>query len=399
MTEETPTPFPTATSEAPQHRHPRRTGRRIVVAGIAACAVGLTGVGYATQSGATASTTAVQQPSVIQERPQGYGSFYPSGPSGRAPQGMTGGTTTTADAVDATTAQESGLVYITSTLDYGTGTGAGTGMVLTSDGEILTNHHVVEGATSISVEVVSTGQTYDGEVVGYDATHDVAVLQLVDASGLTAITPDTAEDVSVGDAVTGVGNANGDGGAASAAAGTVVAIDQSITVSSETGGADEQLSGLIQVDADIIPGDSGGALYDSDGEVIGMNTAASSGTANITGYAVPIAQALSIAEQIEAGDESGTVEIGAHGYLGVELSSEVTGAYVAGVVEDSPAATAGVTTGSTITSVNGSSVTSADQLVAAVGSFDVGDRVTIAWTDSSGGAHSSTATLGDGPVG
>lgn len=396
MTEQTPTPL-----SPPQHRTPRRSRRLIAVAGIAACAVGLTGVGYATQTGATASTTAVQQPSAIQERPQGYGSFDPfgsSGPSGRYPQDTTGGTTTT-DATDATAAQELGLVYITSTLDYGTGKGAGTGMVLTSDGEVLTNHHVVEGATSISVEVVSTGQTYDAEVVGYDDVHDVAVLQLVDASGLTTVTPDTAEDVSVGDSVTGVGNANGDGGAASAAAGSVVAVDQSITVSSETGGAAEQLSGLIQVDADIIPGDSGGALYDSDGEVIGMNTAASSGTANITGYAIPIAQALSIADQIEAGDESGTVEIGSHGYLGVQLSSEVTGAYVAGVVDDSPAAAAGLTTGSTITSLNGSSVTSGDQLVEAVGDLDVGARVTVAWTDDTGQAHSSTVTLGNGPVG
>ncbi|MCW2768919.1 MAG: septum formation initiator [Aeromicrobium sp.] len=91
-------------------------------------------------------------------------------------------------------------------------------MVLTSDGEILTNHHVVEGATSISVEVVSTGQTYDAEVEGYDSTHDVAVLQHVGAPGLTPVTTDTAEQVAAGDRVTGVGNANGDGGAASAAA-------------------------------------------------------------------------------------------------------------------------------------------------------------------------------------
>ncbi len=394
------TPAPTSTPAA-QHRHARhRTGRRIAIAGIAACAVGLTGVGYVTQTGATESTatTALQQPSVIQERPRGSSSpVAPFGASGRYPQTTTGETTT--DAVDATATQEQGLVYITSTLDYGTGKGAGTGMVLTSDGEILTNHHVVEGATSISVEVISTGQTYDAEVVGYDDVHDVAVLQLVDASGLTTITPNTAEGVSVGDSVTGVGNANGDGGAASAAAGTVVALDQSITVSSETGGADEQLTGLIQVDADIIPGDSGGALYDGDGQVIGMNTAASSGTADITGYAVPMAQALFIADQIESGDESGNVQIGAHGYLGVELSSEVTGAYVAGVVEDSPAATAGLTSGSTITSVNGSSITSADQLVEAVGDLDVGARATVAWTDSSGAAHSRAVTLGAGPVG
>ena len=254
-------------------------------------------------------------------------------------------------------------------------------------------------ATTLSVEVVSTGQTYEADVVGYDATSDVAVLQLDDASGLTPVTTDADEVVQVGDAVTGVGNANGDGGAASAAAGTVTALDQTITVSSETGGEAAQLSGLIQVDADIIAGDSGGALYDDDGEVIGMNTAASSGSADISGYAVPISSALAIADQIEAGQESDTVEIGGHGFLGVELSPDVTGALVAGVVEDSPAADAGVSAGSTITSLDGTATTSADALSTAVSELEVGDRVTLAWTDTSGQPTTATITLGAGPVG
>ncbi|MET0448580.1 MAG: trypsin-like peptidase domain-containing protein [Aeromicrobium sp.] len=387
------------------------TTRRLVVAGIAAGALAVGGVGIATSGPVAVATTAVRQPTWTQQPSvesyegaeqfaQGPGGGYGYGGGGTesAPStGTTDGTET--EAVDATDTQEIGLVYITTTLDYGTGQAAGTGMILTSDGEILTNHHVVEGATSISVEVVSTGQTYDAEVVGYDATSDVAVIQLDDASGLTPVTTDADEAVQVGDAVTGVGNANGDGGAASAAAGTVVALDQSITVSSETGGESSQLSDLIQIDADIIAGDSGGALYDDDGEVIGMNTAASSGTADVQGYAVPIASALAIADQIESGVESGTVEIGNHGYLGVSLSSEVTGALVAGVVEDSPAAEAGLTTGSTITSLNGTAVTSADALSAAVAELEVGDRVTVAWTDTSGAAHSETITLGSGPIG
>lgn len=379
----------------------RRTGPRLLVAGIAASAVGLVGIGYATH--ADTSTTTAIEPSAVTEAPSprsgAYDPFSSRGTLRQPPQMSGGQTTTETDATDATDEQEVGLVYITSTIDYGSGKGAGTGMVLTSDGEILTNHHVVEGATSISVEVVSTGETYDAEVVGYDATNDVAVIQLVGASGLTPVTTDTSGDVAVGDAVTGVGNANGDGGAASAAAGTVVALDQSITVSSETGGDASQLSGLIEVDADIIPGDSGGALYDSDGDVIGMNTAASSGTANITGYAVPIATALSIAEQIDSGAESGTVEIGSRGYLGVELSSQVTGAYVAGISNDSAAEAAGLTAGSTITSFNGSAITSGDQLAETVAELDAGDRVTLAWTDATGGAHNATLTLGDGPVG
>jgi len=401
----------------------RHRPRRIVLAGIAAGAVGLTGIGIATaQDGIVVTSTVAQQPTLTQS-PSPYGqssggeSSGGESPSAQAPDELSpydgfggpfqqddpsqgsDGSTSESTATDATAAQEVGLVYVTTTLDYGTGKAAGTGMILTSDGEILTNHHVVEGATTISVQVVSTGTTYDASVVGYDSTHDVAVLQLDDASGLTPVTTDADEAVQVGDTVTGVGNANGDGGAASAAPGTVVALDQSITVASETGGEASRLSDLIQVDADIIPGDSGGALYDDDGEVIGMNTAASSGTTNISGYAVPIAEALAIADQIESGTESGTVEIGNHGYLGVSLSSDVTGALVAGVVDDSPAEAAGLTAGSTITSLDGRAVTSADALSTAVAELEVGRRVRLAWTDTSGQAHTATITLGEGPIG
>lgn len=399
------------------HTAPRLpSARRLVIAGIAASALGVTGFGYAaSQSHLSVSTTTAQQQTATE--PQTSGSRHSGGqsstdqspPDSQAPFGGFGGPFQQADpsqqqqaetdAIDATAKQEVGLVYIDTTLDYGTGKAAGTGMILTPDGEILTNHHVVEGATTISVQVISTGTTYDADVVGYDSTHDVSVLQLVDASGLTPVTTDAAETVQVGDTVTGVGNANGDGGAASAAAGTVTALDQSITVSSETGGEASRLSNLIQVDADIIPGDSGGALYDDDGEVIGMNTAASSGTSDISGYAVPIGEALTIARQIESGTASGTVEIGNHGYLGVSLSSDVTGALVASVVNDSPAEAAGLTVGSTITSLNGSAVTSSDVLSAAVAKLAVGDRVTVAWTDTSGQAHTATITLGEGPIG
>lgn len=381
----------------------RRRHGRVVLAGIAACAVGLTGAGLAVHaSQESSSAAAVQTLSPQQSYYYGGGHDGPPDLSQSLPsQGQFGQESQAAESptTDATDAQEVGLVYINTTLDYGTGEAAGTGMILTSDGKILTNHHVVEGATSISVEVVSTGQTYTADVVGYDSTHDVAVLQLQDASGLTPVKTDTANQVTAGDAVTGVGNANGDGGAASASAGTVKAIDQSITVSGENGGAASQLTGLIEVDADIISGDSGGALYDSDGEVIGMNTAASNGSTNVTGYAIPIAQALSIAEQISSGTTSADVQIGNHGYLGVQLSSQVTGALVAGVVNGSAAEAAGVTAGSTITSFNGASVTSAESLSTAVDATSVGDRATVAWTDSTGQAHHETLTLGSGPIG
>jgi S1-C subfamily serine protease len=367
---------------------PHRPHRRILAASIAAAVLGLAGLGYAAQQGGATSTAAAQQPSRVWQSP-GTTQQPPETPD----EGM----------ADATAAQEAGLVYINTTVDYGSGKAAGTGMILTSDGEILTNHHVVEGATSISVQVVSTGKTYEAEVVGYDATHDIAVLQLKDASGLTTVKTDTSGDVQIGDAVTGVGNANGDGGAASAAAGTVAGLDESITVQSATGGAPSRLTGLIKVDADILAGDSGGALYDSDGEVIGINTAASSGAINVTGYAVPIAQALSIVEQIESGDESGDVQIGATGFLGVQLGQAslggTSGALVAGVVQDSPAERAGIDAGSTITAFNESRIGSAEELSSAVAALDPGDSARVSWTDSSGTSHTSAMTLTEGPIG
>ncbi len=405
---------PTAAHSRPHQHRPRRRLAVLATATAAVAAAGMTAVGITAGQADSSGTSVATQQRTVTAPPSGYGygGFGGYGPGGTATlpdgrsgfgdgtgDGTTGSTQQQTTATDATATQEKGLVYIDTTLDYGSGKAAGTGMVLTADGEILTNHHVVEGATSISVEVVSTGRTYDAEVVGYDATHDVAVLQLDDAQGLTTVTTDTAETVAAGDAVTAVGNANGDGGAASAAAGTVVGVDQSITVSSESGGESSRLTGLIEIDADIIAGDSGGALYDDDGEVVGMNTAASSGSADITGYAVPIAQALRIADQIEAGTSSDTVQIGNHGYLGISLSSEVTGALVAGVQDDSPAADAGIVAGSTITSLGGRATTSADALASAVAELAVGDRVTVAWTDPSGQAHTETVTLGDGPIG
>lgn len=392
--EPNPEPQPQPQTHARTHRRPGRAG---IAAMAGAAILGASGLAYAAQTDDSPTTTASTQAQLPSEnRTSRDLPVLPLDPQARSLEDRAG-------TRDATAAEEAGLVYINTAVGYGAGQAAGTGMILTSDGEILTNHHVVKGATAITVEVVSTGKTYRAAVVGYDATHDVAVLQLQDASGLTTIKPDTSGDVQVGDKVTGVGNANGDGGAASAAAGTVAALNQSITVQSEAGGTSERLSGLIQVSADIIAGDSGGALYDSDGEVIGMNTAASSGTADVTGYAVPIAQALTIAEQIGNGDESGSVHIGSTGFLGVQMAQSAygqsDGALVAGTVDGSAAESAGITRGSTITEFNGSRITTAAQLSKAVAAVDAGKSVSVSWTDTSGTRHTATVTLKEGPIG
>ena len=372
---------------------------RIAFAGLAASALVVTGgVAYAVNDQHTSTTTSTtsygRDPWASHQR-EGFGQ------SG----GTTPTTSTVSSATDATDTQEVGVVDINTTLDYGQAKAAGTGMILTSDGEILTNHHVIEGATSISVRVVATNQTYKADVVGYDATNDVAVLQLENASGLDTVTPDGTSTVRVGDTIVGVGNANGDGGSSSAAKGTVAAVNQSITVQSDAGGASEKLSNLIQVSADIISGDSGGPLYNADGKVIGMDTAASSGTADVSGFAIPIASALSIADQIEQGSAAGTVSIGYPAFLGVELgqaqgigqaSDDPT---VAGVIDGTAAAEAGISEGSTITSFGGTNITTATSLSEAVAAHQPGDSVRVAWTDSAGSAHTATVTLGQGPVG
>ncbi len=272
----------------------------------------------------------------------------------------------------------------------------GTGLVLSSNGEILTNNHVVEGATSISVTVVSTGAQYTATVVGTDASDDIAVLHLSNASGLSTAHLDTSSDVAVGDAVTGVGNAGGTGGTPSASPGTVTALDQTITTQAEQTTASETLNGLIETDADIQAGDSGGPLFNSADQVIGIDSAAEAGGSTVAGYAIPIESALSIAGEITAGHASSTVTIGYPAFLGVQLASSsdatapgydngfgtggsaAVGATIAGVIDGTPAASAGLTAGDTITAVNGSTIASAQDLTAALGALAPGQHVSIA---------------------
>jgi S1-C subfamily serine protease len=328
----------------------------------------------------------------------GSGSGAGSGGFGDG-SGGSGSGTGTGTTREATAAESVGVVDVTTVIDYGQAEAAGTGVVLTSNGEILTNNHVVGGATKITVTVVSTGRSYPATVVGTDAGDDVAVLQLSGASGL-----DTAklssDDVSVGDEVTAVGNAGGTGGTPTAAEGTVTALDQSITASGEGGSDPEQLTGMIQVDADIQAGDSGGPLYDSHGEVVGIDTAASSGqTAATIGFAIPIEKAVSIADRIESGEDSATIQQGTPAFLGVQLAQDAAGtATISGVVDGSPAAGAGLQAGDTITAVGGTTVDSADALSATLAERNPGDQVRVTWVDSTGTSHTATITLVAGPA-
>jgi S1-C subfamily serine protease len=299
------------------------------------------------------------------------------------------------------------VVDINTVINYGSAEAAGTGIVLSSDGEILTNNHVIDGATSIKVTIVSTGKSYTATVVGDDPTDDVAVLQLSGASGLKTAKLGDSSSVAVGNTVTAVGNAGGTGGTPSAATGTVTALNQSITATDEGGGNSENLTGMIEINADIQAGDSGGPLYSANGTVIGIDTAASSQSFNstTTGFAIPINKALSIAKQIETGVETSTIHIGPTAFLGVELGSGGAGSFggsngatISGVVDGSAAQQAGLAAGDTITAVNGQTVSSAADLSTALEGFQPGQKVTLTWVDSSGQSHSATVTLGSGPA-
>src|SRR5215475_12211614 len=168
-----------------------------------------------------------------------------------------------------------GLVDVVSTLGYQGAKAAGTGMVLTPNGEVLTNNHVIDGATSVKAVDVGNGRTYAAKVVGYDKSHDVAVLQLQGASGLQTVSLSSAAPQD-GQKVVALGNAGGKGGAPSVVTGRITGIGQSITAADEGAANPERLTGMIGHNAPIQPGDSGGPLVNRSGEVVGMNTAGSS---------------------------------------------------------------------------------------------------------------------------
>jgi S1-C subfamily serine protease len=324
-----------------------------------------------------------------------------------------------------------GLVDVVSTDGDEQATSAGTGIVLTSNGEVLTNNHVIEGATAIKVTDVGNGRTYTATVVGYDASHDVAVIQLKNASGLTVASLGDSSTVASGDTVVALGNAEGKGGTPSVASGTVTGLNESIIASDELSGVSEQLTGLIETNADIQPGDSGGSLVNSYGQVVGMDTAASTGysfqsptgqgstgsTSAEQAYAIPIDEALSIAKQIEVGTTSADVHIGATAFLGVEVQSASessgsgfggssgdggqstsSGVSVEGTVSGSPAANAGLTQGDVITALGGQSVTTPETISQTLVKYHPGDSISVTWTDTSGQSHTSTLTLASGPA-
>ena len=297
-----------------------------------------------------------------------------------------------------------GVVVIETNLAYQNAAAAGTGIVLTSSGRILTNNHVIAGATTIRVVLPKATHTYTARVVGYDTTADIAVLQLQNASHLKTVTTGNASNLKLGARVTAVGNAGGTGKLTSSR-GNVTGLHRSITVQGDNG-TTEQLTGLIETNAALQPGDSGGPLLDGAGRVVGIDTAASSSSffadsASNDGYAIPIGKATTIAKQIVAGRSSATVHIGATAFLGVQLGNSPSfvgqGATIVGVVPGAPAAAAGLVPGDVIIAVAGRAVSGPSDIAPIVLAHKPGDKVIITYADATGQMQNASVTLASGP--
>jgi S1-C subfamily serine protease len=305
-------------------------------------------------------------------------------------------------------ALDDSIVNITTRLSSGAAA-AGTGIVISSDGLALTNNHVIADTEQLRVENAADGSVHSARVLGYSVLADVALIKIEGVSDLDTAPIGTAADLAVGDPIVGLGNAGGTGGSPSVAPGRVTALNQRI-VASDTDGSSETLEGLIQIDARIQPGDSGGPLANSAGRVVGIDVAASrtdprfsfSGGDGGEAYAIPIQRALDVARRITSGTGGDGIHIGAtRGVIGVSVGdsrlSAGSGALVRRVGSGTPADDAGITTGSRITGVDGTRVSSASDLTRIMAPYSARDRVRVTWTDDSGDSHRATLSLDSAP--
>jgi S1-C subfamily serine protease len=372
-------------------------------------------------------------------------------PSSAIPQPSSGGSGTSSSEQAVVNKVAPGLVIINTALQYQSDAAAATGMVISPDGLVLTNNHVIEDSTSITA-TTANGHQYRAKVLGYDVTGDIALIKLQGASGLRTVPllSDSAS-VKVGASVVAMGNAEGQN-AIVPAAGQVTALNQSITASDDSGSiTSETLHNMIEDNADIVQGDSGGPLADSSGQVIGMDTAGSNGGGfgvqqqSTAGYAIPIGNALAVVRQIEAGQASSTITIGYPPFMGIyigegpssnpqaqaeqaqnnsfgnygggygyggtqncytsnqhlapptDIANVSSGTLVIGTICNGPAQAAGMTAGSVITAVNGHAIGSPDDLTGLVSKFQPGDTISVTWVNPSGQHMTKSIKLTSGP--
>ena len=339
-----------------------------------------------------------------------------------------------------------GLVIINTTLQYNGEQAAATGMVISADGLVLTNNHVIEDSTAI-VARTANGQKYQAKVLGYDVTGDIALIKLQDASGLTTVPIGNSSTVKTGDSVVALGNAEGQN-AIVPVTGQVTALNQTITAGDQGGSiSQETLHNMMQTNADIVSGDSGGPLASAAGKVIAMDTAGNDGGFAVqqdsSGYAIPINNALAVVTQIEQGRASSTVTIGYPPFMGIyigqgsnadpqaqaeqqnsgnggngfggsgfggngnsnqncytsdrnlgtpaNIANVDSGTLILGTICGGPAMAAGLTAGSVITAVNGQAIGAPDSLTGTVSKYKPGTTIKVTWVNPAG--HSSTSNI------
>ncbi|MES1248330.1 MAG: trypsin-like peptidase domain-containing protein [Actinomycetota bacterium] len=291
-----------------------------------------------------------------------------------------------------------GVVLVETNLAYENAQAAGTGIVLTSNGEVVTNNHVIRGATTINVVVPSTHKTYTASVVGYDIGDDVALLKLNNASKLATATIGNSAKVAYGQFARAVGNAHG-GGKLVITTGKITGVGKSITVQNDDG-TTAQLTGLVQTSAKLVPGDSGGPLLNAKGQVIAIDAA---GSPNYQfeasdGYAIPINKAIALTKQMQAGKASALVHIGKTAFLGVSVAQNQAGQLaIASLVPGGAAEAAGLEQGDVITAVDGAAIATLVDLRNALFAHHPGDTITVGYVDGFGNQAQATITLADGP--
>lgn len=305
--------------------------------------------------------------------------------------------------IEQLTAQVSPTV-VTIAANFGRFGVAGTGFVVDPDGVVLTNFHVIEEASDVTAVHQGNGLIYEASVLGYDKSRDLAVLQLATAYDLPVASIGSSANVAVGDPVTAVGNADG-AGTLVPAPGRVVALDRKVTAQSSMDGSRNELSGMIQIDADVRAGDSGGPLLDAWGNVIGVDAAGLSDEARETqapeAYAIPIDDAIAVLDQVREGRSGGTVHVGPTPYLGIGVRDVSTfrssgpsrGAYVSSVQYDSPAERTGLVRGDVIVSFDGRPVQNSDELTAAMIGRRPGETVGLEWVTEQGVRQQRDVTL------
>jgi len=417
----------------------RRTLLTYLTVAVVAAAAGAGVTAYLVQ-GSNSVNPSVSGPQAGGNGGSQGGNFpFPGGNSG----GTSGGVRNSTERA-VVNAVRPGLVDISSNLEYQGSQAAATGMVISSDGLVLTNNHVIADTTQLYATVVSTGQHFTAKWLGYDSADDVAVIKLIGAHNLRTVPLGDSGTVKLGDAVVAMGNADGAGGAPPFT-GSITGLNRTITASDSGAGSSETLHGMLQTDAGIVQGDSGGALANTAGKVIGMNTAAATGGfgSQNMGFAIPIDKALRIARQIISGQSSSAIRIGSTGFIGVlvpagsarlvtspqlqrqrqyqedqgaagfpvqpsspvclanDLNAGVparvapvaSGALVIGELCGTPADKAGVVAGDVITAIGGQPVTSPLQLTTVMQKFSPGMSVQITWVDVHGQTHRSAVTL------